>query len=78
MLYAAFGDGGPQRDPPGFSQNARELLGSGSILGFKVIPEALYDVGYVNNGLMVLAPGAFLLLGVLVWVQRAISGYIEK
>ncbi len=33
---------------------------------------------YVNNGLMVLAPGAFLLLGVVVWVQRAISGYSEQ
>lgn len=56
----------------------RELLGSGKLLGYEVVPQALYEAGYVNNGLMVLAPGAFLLLGVLVWVQRAISGYIEK
>ena len=56
----------------------REILGSGSLLGFKIVPQALYDAGYVNNGLMVLAPGAFLLLGIIVWVQRSISGYSEK
>ena len=56
----------------------RELLGSGKILGHQLVPQALYDAGYVNNGLMVLAPGAFLLLGIIVWVQRSISGYEEK
>ena len=56
----------------------REIFGSGTLLGFQVIPQALYGAGYVNNGLMVLAPGAFLLLGIIVWVQRSISGYVEK
>jgi Na+-transporting NADH:ubiquinone oxidoreductase subunit D len=56
----------------------REIFGSGTLLGFKVVPQALYDGGYVNNGMMVLAPGAFLLLGIIVWVQRSISGYVEK
>jgi len=56
----------------------RELLGSGNLLGYQVVPDAFYEAGYVNNGLMVLAPGAFILLGVLVWAQRAISGYVEK
>ena len=56
----------------------REIFGSGKLLGFQVIPDAMYEAGYVNNGLMVLAPGAFILLGVIVWVQRAISGYVEK
>ena len=56
----------------------REIFGSGKLLGFQVVPQALYDAGYVNNGLMVLAPGAFLLLGIIVWVQRSISGYVEK
>lgn len=56
----------------------RELLGSGTLLGFQIVPQAAYDAGYVNNGLMVLAPGAFVLLGIIVWVQRAISGYSEK
>ena len=56
----------------------REILGSGSLLGIKIVPQAIYDAGYVNNGLMVLAPGAFILLGCIVWIQRSISGYIEK
>ena len=51
----------------------RETLGSGSFMGFKIIPDALYAAGYENMGLMVLAPGAFILLGLLVWVQRTIT-----
>jgi Na+-transporting NADH:ubiquinone oxidoreductase subunit D len=56
----------------------REIGGSGTLLGWRVVPQALYDAGYVNNGLMVLAPGAFILLGIIVWVQRSISRYVEK
>ena len=56
----------------------REIFGSGKLLGVQVIPDAMYEAGYVNNGLMVLAPGAFLLLGVIVWVQRAIMGKVEE
>ena len=56
----------------------REIFGSGKLLGAQVIPASLYEAGYVNNGLMVLAPGAFILLGIIVWVQRSISGYSEK
>jgi Na+-transporting NADH:ubiquinone oxidoreductase subunit D len=56
----------------------REIFGSGKLLGFTVIPQAIYDAGYVNNGMMVLAPGAFFLLGVIVWIQRSISGYSES
>jgi len=56
----------------------REVFGSGTLLGMQVVPAGLYEAGYVNNGLMVLAPGAFILLGVIVWVQRAITGYVEK
>ncbi len=55
----------------------REIFGSGTLLGFRVIPEAAYASGYVNNGMMVLAPGAFFLLGIVVWIQRAVSGYSE-
>ncbi len=56
----------------------REIFGSGKLLGMQVVPQAIYDAGYVNNGLMVLAPGAFVLLGIIVWIQRSISGYVEK
>ncbi len=55
----------------------RELLGSGSLLGFKVIPQSFYDAGYQNMGLMVLAPGAFILLGLFIWIQRSIIKYVE-
>lgn len=48
----------------------REVLGNGSILGYQIIPESLYSSGYQNCGLMVLAPGAFLLLGLIIWVQK--------
>ncbi len=56
----------------------RELLGSGKLLGAQVIPQGLYDAGYVDNGLMVLAPGAFILMGLLIWAQRRMSGYTEE
>ena len=56
----------------------REVMGSGQVLGFQVVPQVLYDnLGYTNNGLMVLAPGAFIILGLLIWVQRTVSGHVE-
>ena len=56
----------------------REILGSGTFFGLRVNPQAAYDLGYVNNGLMVLAPGAFILLGLMIWAQRTWSGYTEE
>jgi Na+-transporting NADH:ubiquinone oxidoreductase subunit D len=55
----------------------RELLGSGRLFGHIIVPQVLYTWGYENNGIMLLAPGAFLLLGVIIWVQRAVSGRVE-
>ena len=52
----------------------REVLGKGSLLGVKLIPQAAYEVGYVDNGLMVLAPAAFILLGLIVWASKALGG----
>ncbi|HPK04805.1 MAG TPA: NADH:ubiquinone reductase (Na(+)-transporting) subunit D [Bacteroidales bacterium] len=49
----------------------RELLGSGTIWGFKVVPQAFYDMGYVNNGLMILPPAALFLVGIIIWIQRS-------
>lgn len=51
----------------------RELLGSGKLFGFDVIPAAFYAAGYENMGLMVLAPGAFIVIGLLVWLQHAMA-----
>jgi Na+-transporting NADH:ubiquinone oxidoreductase subunit D len=56
----------------------REIFGSGNLFGIQIIPQAMYDAGYVNNGLMVIAPGAFILLGVIVWVLRWLRGYVEN
>ena len=56
----------------------RELFGSGKIFGLQIVPQALYNAGYVDNGLMVLAPGAFILMGLLIWAQRRMSGYAEE
>jgi len=52
---------------------AREVLGSGTFFGMHIIPQFMYNAGYENMGLMVLAPGAFIILGLLVWVQRTIT-----
>ena len=49
----------------------RELFSAGTLLGFKVIPDCVYDFGYVNNGLMLMPPMALVLLGCIIWFQRA-------
>ena len=56
----------------------RELLGSGTLFGFQVIPQAVYDFGYVNNGLMILPPMALILLGCVIWVQRSIQKDLQE
>jgi Na+-transporting NADH:ubiquinone oxidoreductase subunit D len=48
----------------------RELFGSGTLLGYQVIPQALYDAGYENNGMMILPPMALVVVGIIIWVQR--------
>ena len=53
----------------------REFLGRGSLLGFQIIPEGVYDFGYVNNGMMTMPAMALILLGCVIWVHRA---YIYK
>jgi len=51
----------------------RELLGAGKIFGIKVVPAALYAAGYEDMGIMLLAPGAFIVIGLLVWLQKSLS-----
>jgi len=53
----------------------RELLGSGSLLGYQVIPDGFYALGYVDNGIMILPPMALITVGIIIWVQR---GYNRK
>lgn len=49
----------------------RELLGSGTLLGYQVVPDSFYEAGYVNNGLMILPPMALIIVACIIWVQRA-------
>ena len=50
----------------------RELLGFGTFLNIRILPE------FLNNGLMILAPGAFIILGLIIWAQRSITSYVEE
>jgi Na+-transporting NADH:ubiquinone oxidoreductase subunit D len=56
----------------------RELLGSGSFFGFKIIPQAVYDAGYMNNGLMILPPMALIVVGCIIWAHRAINKDLQE
>jgi Na+-transporting NADH:ubiquinone oxidoreductase subunit D len=49
----------------------RELLGSGSLMGFQLIPDAIFNAGYMNNNLMILPPMALITVGVIIWIQRS-------
>lgn len=49
----------------------RELLGSGTLWGHPIIPQAFYDAGYLNNGLMILPPMALILVGTLIWILNS-------
>lgn len=56
----------------------RELFGSGTLLGIRLIPESFYDAGYMNNGLVILPPAALILLGCIVWIQRGIQKELQE
>ncbi|QUB43233.1 NADH:ubiquinone reductase (Na(+)-transporting) subunit D [Porphyromonas sp. oral taxon 275] len=60
----------------------RELLGSGTLLGFHVIPQSLYATdgihGYVNNGLMILPPMALISVAVLIWIHRSYNKELQE
>lgn len=56
----------------------RELLGSGTLFGIRIIPEAAYTAGYVNNGLVILPPMALILIGCIIWIQRSIQKDLQE
>lgn len=56
----------------------RELLGSGTILGYAVVPQALYDMGYQNNGLMILPPMALITVACIIWVHRSRNKELQE
>ncbi len=59
----------------------RELFGFGTLLGFRVIPEAVYASQggfYENNGLFIMPPMALIIVGVIIWVQRAFNKNLQE
>ncbi len=50
---------------------ARELFGRGTLLGYQIIPQELYDLGYQNNGTMAMPAMALIIIGCVIWVHRA-------
>ena len=56
----------------------RELLGSGTLFGIRIIPESFYAAGYMNNGLIILPPMALIILGLIIWVQRSIQKDLQE
>ena len=56
----------------------RELLGSGKVLGHQVLASVREDGWYTPNGLMVLSPGAFFLIGFFIWVQRSLTPKMQE
>ena len=55
----------------------RELFGRGTLFGFTIIPQCVYDAGYVNNGMMTMPAMALILVGCVIWIHRAYF-YKEK
>lgn len=56
----------------------RELLGSGTLLGFQVVPDAFYEAGYVNNGLMILPPMALIVVACIIWIHRSKNKELQE
>ena len=56
----------------------RELLGSGTLCGFRIIPEICYEWGYLNNGLMLMPPMALIIVACIIWYQRAKNPELQE
>ena len=56
----------------------RELLGSGTLWGYQVVPQAWYEAGYMNNGLMILPPMALIVVGCIIWVHRSVNKDLQE
>ncbi len=56
----------------------REIFGSGTLFGMRVIPESFYAAGYMNNGLVILPPMALILIGCIIWIQRGIQKDLQE
>jgi Na+-transporting NADH:ubiquinone oxidoreductase subunit D len=56
----------------------RELLGSGTLFGYLIIKDFIYDFGYLNNGLMVMPPMALIIIACVIWIQRARNKELQE
>ncbi len=56
----------------------REFLGRGSLLGWQIIPQGAYDLGYMNNGTMAMPAMALIMIGCVIWIHRAYFYKEEK
>ncbi len=56
----------------------REFIGRGSLLGFQIIPSSMYDLGYMNNGMMNMSCTALILIGCVIWINRAFFVHDES
>lgn len=56
----------------------RELFGSGTLWGFKIIPAWAYEHGYANNGLVILPPMALIIVGIIIWVHRSRNKALQE
>ena len=56
----------------------REIFGSGTLFGHKIIPQSFYDMGYENNGFMMLAPMALILVAIIIWIHRTKNKELQE
>lgn len=56
----------------------RELFGSGTLMGFQIVPQSFYEAGYVNNGLMILPPMALIVVACVIWVHRSRNKELQE
>lgn len=56
----------------------RELLGSGKLFGFQVIPDCFYEAGYMNNGLMMMPSMALILVACIIWIHRSLNKELQE
>ncbi len=56
----------------------RELFGSGTLFGFQIFPQAWYEAGYMNNGLMILPPMALIVVACIIWGHRSYNKDLQE
>ena len=56
----------------------RELLGSGALFGIQIVPESFYEMGYSNNGLMLMPPMALIICACIIWFERSRNKELQE